>query len=82
MHIHSPREHAWLKSAQPRIACSFLAALVTEHIDALSHLPRLSSSLALPYNLVTWNWIQKPCEIHGGVADPLKSASPTGYERN
>ena len=49
MHIHSPREHAWLKGAQPRIACigvlewlssqrpvSSLAALVTEHIYTMS----------------------------------------------
>ena len=44
-----------------------------------SRLPHRSSDL-LPHCPVLWNWINTPCEIHGGVADLLKSPSPTGYE--
>ena len=87
MHIHSPREHAWLKGAQLRIAhwrvkdnlssqrhVSSLAALVTEHFSArsLTYFTYLPTS----HNLVLWNWIHEPCEIHGGVADLLKSHLP------
>ena len=87
--FHSPREHAWLKGAQPRIA-HYVVSETTCHssvmshmlphlsqniLHNLSHVPQLSSDL-LPHCLVPRNWIKKPCETHGGVADILNLHLP------
>ena len=93
MHTHSPREHAWLKGAQPRIA--HWCVKITCHPSVMSHplqhlslstsarslSPHLSSDLLLPHCPVLWNWIHMPCEIHGRVADPLKSHLPHDAHR-
>ena len=86
MHIHSPREHAWLKGAQPRIArISVLKRF--RHPCVMSHplqhlslntstLPHQSSSHSLPHSPIRWHRIQIPALIHVGVADPLESHLP------
>ena len=89
MHIHSSREHAWLKSELLRIArigvlkkiplsqrhVSFLAALVTEHIYTFSftYLTYLPVVLSLTVPFVDTG--------NGGVADQLKSHLPHGGGR-
>ena len=90
-HISS-REHAWLKSAQLRIARSGVLKTVCHPRVMSRSLPRLTlttstsslspaSSVFPPFSPSQSCPIQiYPATIHGGVADPLKIPSPTGHE--
>ena len=88
--FHPPREHAWLKGQHGSGLRSVVSPERFRHPSVMSHMlphlsllhdllhpPHLSSDFLLPHCPVLWDWIQKPCEIHGGVAGSTKSASPT-----
>ena len=93
VHIHSPREHAWLSGQQgssrllwcveitchPSVMSHPLQHLSTEHIHTFSQQPHLSSSRCLPRSPVRWYRVHIPALIRGGVADPLKSHLPKDH---
>ena len=93
MHIHSPREHAWLKGQQGSSRLLWYVK-ITCHPSVMSHpLQHLSLGASarslsptslfrrpLPHSPDRWYRIHIPAHIHSGVSDPLKSASPSGYE--